>query len=125
MEDSASLVQQLSMPLKSGSGWMKFLATLTIIGGVLQVLSIIGILWAWLPIWLGVVLFQAASGMDQAAISGDQTAFLNAQGKLRLYFMIQAIVIIIAFALVILFFLFGGMALLAGLAHRSLPSATL
>ncbi|MEO6967570.1 MAG: DUF5362 family protein [Rhodanobacteraceae bacterium] len=123
MDDRNAIVQELSTPLASGRGWIKFLAILTIIGGALQVLSIIGILWAWLPIWLGVLLFQAASGMEQASINGDVATFVMAQNKLRLYFMIQAIMIIIAFALAILFLLFGGMAMMAGfMAHHASPT---
>lgn len=118
METNSETVRELAMPLAMGRGWMKFLAILTIIGGVLQIFSIIGILWCWLPIWLGVLLFQAASGAEQASLSGDSAAFVMAQNKLRLYFMIQAIVIIIAFALMILFLLFGGMALMATLLHQ-------
>jgi hypothetical protein len=118
MDDRSEIVRQLSAPLASGRGWMKFLAILTILGGALQVLSIIGILWAWLPIWLGVLLFQAATGMDQASIGGDAAAFVAAQGKLRLYFMIQGILIIIGFAFAVLFLMFGGMAMIAALAHH-------
>lgn len=122
MDDRSEIVRQLSAPLASGRGWMKFLGILTIIGGALQALSIIGILWAWLPIWLGVLLFQAATGMEQASISGDTAAFMAAQGKLRLYFVIQGILIIIAFAFMALFLMFGGMALIATLAAHHDPS---
>lgn len=123
MDDRTEIVRELAAPLASGRGWIKFLGILTIIGGALQVLSIIGILWAWLPIWLGVLLFQSASQMEQASINGDTATFVMAQNKLRLYFMIQAIMIIIAFALVILFLLFGGMAMMAGLmGHHFSPT---
>ncbi len=118
MDDRNAIVQELSAPLASGRGWIKFLAILTIIGGALQALTIVGIIFAWLPIWLGVLLFQSASGMEQASINGDATTFVTAQNKLRLYFMIQAILIIVMFALVILFFLFGGMALMATMMHQ-------
>ena len=124
MDDRSSIVRELSMPLASGRGWIKFLGILSIIGGVFTCLSIIGILWGWLPIWLGVLLFQSASGMEQAAISGDSATFAHAQNKLRLYFVIQGVMIIIAFALAILFLMFGGLALIAALAHHQ-ANATL
>ncbi len=41
-----------------------------------------------------------------------------AQNKLRLYFLINAVMIIVAFAFAILFVLFGGMALMATLLHQ-------
>ncbi len=63
MDERGEIVRELSAPLASGRGWIKFLGILSIVSGALGALSIIGILWAWLPIWLGVLLFQAASGM--------------------------------------------------------------
>ena len=36
--------------LRSMKGWLKFLGILTIIAGALQVLTIVGIVFAWLPI---------------------------------------------------------------------------
>lgn len=118
MDDRNAIVQELSAPLASGRGWIKFLGILMIVQGVLTALSIVGIIIAWLPIWLGVLLFQSASGMEQAAINGDATTFVMAQNKLRLYFVIQAIMIIVAFALGILFLLFGGMAALLAFTHH-------
>lgn len=123
MDDRSSIVQELSAPLYSARGWIKFLGILSIIGGALQALSIVGIIIAWIPIWLGVLLFQTASGMERAAINGDSAAFIEAQNKLRLYFMINGIMIIVVFALALLFVLFGGMALMAGiLAHHASPT---
>ncbi|MFO7651171.1 MAG: DUF5362 family protein, partial [bacterium] len=43
------------------AGWLKFFGIVTIIAGALNALSLVGILWAWLPIWLGVLLVQAGS----------------------------------------------------------------
>lgn len=123
MDDRNQIVRELAAPLASGRGWMKFLGILSIVSGALGALSIIGLVWAWLPIWLGVLLFQAASGVEQAAISGDATSFVTAQNRLRLYFMINGVMIIVAFALVVLFLIFGGMALLVALAtHHASPT---
>ncbi|MEO7148354.1 MAG: DUF5362 domain-containing protein [Rhodanobacteraceae bacterium] len=118
MDDRNAIVQELSAPLASGRGWIKFLGILNIVGGALTALSIVGIIWAWLPIWLGVLLFQSASGMEQASINGDSTAFVMAQNKLRLYFVINGVMVIVAFGLAILFVLFGGMALMATMMHQ-------
>ena len=51
-------VQAIMQPLVNGSLWMKLAAVLMIIAGALQALTIIGILWAWVPIWMGVLLFR-------------------------------------------------------------------
>jgi hypothetical protein len=47
------LIQVLSMPIYQARGWLKFLGVLSFIGGIFQALSIVGIVIAWLPIWMG------------------------------------------------------------------------
>src|SRR5690554_6331632 len=106
-------------PLVDGKLWMKLLGVMLIISGALQVLSIIGILWAWVPIWLGVLLFQAAGAAEEASVSGDAAAATRATDRLRLFFMIQGILMLIALVVVGLMFLLGGFAMLAGLSGLS------
>jgi hypothetical protein len=57
----ALAVRELSVPLFQAKGWLKFLGILSIIGGVFQALTIVGIIYAWIPIWSGVLLHQAGS----------------------------------------------------------------
>jgi hypothetical protein len=52
---SEDTVKRLASVLASGSGWMKFLAVLMFIYGGFCILTITGIIFAWIPIWLGVV----------------------------------------------------------------------
>lgn len=85
------MVQQLSMPIYQARGWLKFLGVLSIISGVGSVLSIVGILFAWLPIWMGVLLFQAGSSIDSAGQFGDKFAFLRSMGSLKTYFVLQGV----------------------------------
>lgn len=84
-------VQQLSMPIYQAKGWLKFLGVLSIISGVGQALSIVGILFAWLPIWMGVLMFQAGSNIESAAQFGDKFAFLRSMGSLKTYFVLQGV----------------------------------
>jgi len=83
---------------KGMAGWMKFIGIMTIIGGALNALSIVGILWAWVPIWLGVVLNQAGSKASEYAEKGDTASLDGMTGKLRFYFMLSGIVMIISIA---------------------------
>ena len=83
---------------KGMAGWMKFVGIVTIICGVLNALSIIGILWAWAPIWLGVVLSQAGSKASEYAEKGDTASLDGMTGKLRFYFMLCGIVMIVSIA---------------------------
>ena len=44
-------------PLYEARGWMKFLGIVMVIAGIFTAITIVGIIIAWLPIWLGVLLF--------------------------------------------------------------------
>jgi hypothetical protein len=85
------LIQELSAPVYQARGWLKFLGVLSIISGVGAVLSIVGILFAWLPIWMGVLMFQAGSSIDSAGQFGDRFAFLRSLGSLKTYFVLQGV----------------------------------
>jgi len=84
-------VQQLSVPIFQARGWLKFLGVLSIINGVGQALSVVGILFAWLPIWMGILMFQAGSNIESAAQFGDKFAFLRSMGSLKTYFILQGV----------------------------------
>jgi hypothetical protein len=88
-------VQQLSEPIYQARGWLKFLGVLSIISGVGTALSIVGILVAWLPIWMGVLMFQAGSSIDAAGKLGDQFSFLRSLGSIKTYFVLQGVLSLI------------------------------
>ena len=88
-------IQELSAPIYQARGWLKFLGVLSIIGGVMQALSIVGIITAWLPIWMGVLMYQAGSSIDSAGQFGDKFAFLRSMGSLKTYFVLQGVLTLI------------------------------
>jgi hypothetical protein len=94
-------VQELSVPIHEAKGWLKFLGVLSIIAGAGQALSLVGILWAWLPIWMGILMFQAGSNIESAAQFGDKYAFLRSMGSLKTYFVLQGVLTLISIILVI------------------------
>ena len=94
MNNQSMLVRQLGMPIYQGRGWMKVLGILMIVQGVVTVFSIVGILIAWLPIWIGVVLYPSATIMERAYLTGNPVEFVRSLDKLRLFFMIQGILAI-------------------------------
>jgi hypothetical protein len=100
----ANLTKELSLPLYQSKGWMKFLGVMMIIWGVLITLSTlgIGIVVAWLPIWLGVLLFQSASSVEQAQATGDKAAMIQSMSKLKLYFVITGVLTLIMLLLTLL-----------------------
>lgn len=89
------MIQELSSPIYQARGWLKFLGVLSIIGGIFQALSVVGIIVAWLPIWMGVLMFQAGSSIDTAGQLGDKFAFLSSLGSLKTYFVLQGILTLI------------------------------
>ncbi len=111
---SASIpVSQASRPLYESKGWMKLLGVISIVSGGLSALSIIGIVFAWLPIWLGVLLWKAGNAVEAAHEAGDAAQFLDSQSKLKTYFMITGIVALIGIILSVLVILLFGAAFLA------------
>ncbi len=89
------MIQELSNPIYQARGWLKFLGILSIIGGIGQALTIVGILVAWLPIWMGVLMFQAGSSIDSAGQFGDKFAFLRSLSSLKTYFVLQGVLVLI------------------------------
>jgi hypothetical protein len=124
MNENQSLVQQLGMPLYSGRGWIRAVGVLAILGGVFNSLrallhvvkggsvapGIVLLVLGCLFIWVGVVLLQCASAISKAVAADDQTAFILAQNKLRLYFMIQIFVVIAVIVLSIVAGVLGAIA---------------
>jgi len=98
------IVQQVSAPLYSAKGWMKLIGILLIVVGVVYALSIVGIIFAWIPIWLGILVTGAANKIDLAHKSGDKYSFIEAQKKIGLYFTIYGVITLIGLILTLLFF---------------------
>ena len=70
--EQENLIKEVSIPIYQARGWMKLLGILNIIGGILIAITLVGIIIAWLPIWMGVILYQAGSASEQAYFSGDK-----------------------------------------------------
>jgi hypothetical protein len=97
-----SQVRRVSMPLAAAARWIKFLAVLTIAGGVLSVIaSLWSLVFVWLPIWSSVLLYRAATRVTSASSSGNEAELVEALDRLRLYFLISGVVTLIALVLVV------------------------
>lgn len=103
----------LSTPLYSAKFWLKLVAVMSIIYGVLCALSIVGIVIAWLPIWMGVLLFQCAGQIEQAYLADDAQALHNGLAKLRTFFTIVGILTLIGLVIGVLAFALGLTGMLA------------
>lgn len=106
-------LKDVALPLYQAKGWMKFLGVMMIVVGALYAITIVGLVIAWLPIWLGVLLFQASSRIEYAYEGGGAVSFMESLGKLKIYFIINGVVVLVSLILVVLGALVG---LLGGLA---------
>jgi hypothetical protein len=92
--DSALVVKRLAAILEAGSGWMKFLAVVSIIPGAMMCFGP-GIFIGWLPIWMGVVLWKAATKAQEAARTGLEAELIAALAQLRFYFKLLGIYLVV------------------------------
>ncbi len=102
-------VKELAAPLFEGRGWMKFLGVVLILQGVVLAISVVGIVVAWLPIWAGVVLYQAAAGLEGAEFTGEKPRLLRAFGKLKLFFILNGITVLVLLVFSLFMGVIGGL----------------
>ena len=93
------VIANVMRPLSEAAGWMKLIGTLAIIYGVLMALTIIGLIVAWLPIWLGVLLRRAADESQAAAMTGDEGRAMSATRNLSTIFRVQGVLLLIVLIL--------------------------
>lgn len=109
-------LQALSSPLYSARGWLKFIGVMFIINGVLAALSIVGIIIAWIPIWLGILLFQIAAAAEQAFLTQSEGEFLKSQTKLKTYFTITGVLMLIGLIFTVAALVLGGFSAISEIA---------
>jgi hypothetical protein len=109
--------------MAGATGWMRLLAVLSILGGcvvaiysllslvgatvltqfeggaepagIFTIFGAIGLVLAGVGVWLGVVLWQSASGFASARLLGKPKELDRALAHLRLYFVISGIIALI------------------------------
>ena len=102
--------------LYSAKGWMKLVGVLLIVYGVLTALTIVGIIVAWLPIWMGVLLFQSAKAVETCYEHSDPEFLVTSLNKLKTYFTIMGVLTLIGLILGLLGFVMGGIGAIMGMA---------
>lgn len=99
------LIKQAAHPLYAAKGWMKFLGILSIIYGALMVLSLWGIILCWLPIWMGILLLQAAGQIEPAYLNSEETALTDANNKLKTFFTVYGVLALIGIVVTVIGFI--------------------
>jgi hypothetical protein len=101
---AVSDVSDIAAPLVAWKGWIKFIAIVQILFSVLYVAVLVvialrgvgafgvGIVIALLPIYLSVLMLQTVAAAERSHEKGDAFALTLALGKVRIYFLVQAIV---------------------------------
>jgi len=90
-EVPGNIVRELGLPIYQCKGWLKLIGVLSILSGILTAVTLVGIVIAWLPIWTGVLLLQAASAVERSQHTGEKQVLFHSLSKLKVYFIISGI----------------------------------
>lgn len=88
--------------LYRAKGWMRLLGILSILSGIIQAISIAGLIIAWLPLWVGILLNSAATQITIAHEQSDEMALANALENLRKYFKILGVLAVLSMVIMVL-----------------------
>ncbi|KTG17980.1 MULTISPECIES: DUF5362 family protein [unclassified Guyparkeria] len=106
-QPSATDIRSIIEPLARGKFWMQLIGVMMIIYGAITALSIVGIIIAWIPIWAGVVLMQAAGAIHRAYTTNEPQEASYAMGKIRIYFTIFGVLTLLGLVMMIVSMIFG------------------
>ena len=95
----------LFVPISSRTGWIRFFGIMLIVYGALTALTIVGIVVAWIPIWLGVLLIRTADASKSLMISHDSDYATELLENLGKFFQISGIVTLVFLILYVIAFL--------------------
>ncbi len=122
-QDLRELVKDLASYISAKRFWMKFFGIILIISGVVSALTLVGLVFAWLPVWSGVLLLKAANAATMAEATGTVEPLEDALYRIGNFFKINGIfvmvMIVIYLILIVTFFVMGGLSLLDGVPTSS------
>jgi hypothetical protein len=88
-------IQEIKRTSVEMSGWLKFIGVVAIVYGGLIALTIIGIIIAWLPIWMGIMLYSAGKKANDAQYTNNPMHLVEMMRKLKTFFLVQGVLLII------------------------------
>jgi hypothetical protein len=92
-------------PLHSVNGWLRFLGWFNIIFGIMYAITIVGLLFAWLPIWIGICLKNAGESL-QNGYPNNPSEMFRASSNLATVVKIVGVLCIINLAILALYLAF-------------------
>ncbi|MBD3246766.1 MAG: hypothetical protein GF333_07120 [Candidatus Omnitrophica bacterium] len=113
MEEQST--QHIMRPLYEVKGWLKFLGIVHIVTGALQCLTIIGALFGWIPLWIGILSLKTANNLGEAEDTDDAAAARTGLQNLGLIIKILGIFAIIGVCLSLAYVLIAGIAIFGAL----------
>lgn len=102
------IVRDVCLPLSTMTGWLRWLGIAFITQGVLSALTVLGLLVAWLPIWVGVLMVKASGSLREAHESEDEAVIEMAFNKLRSCMLVQGILMLVSVSIALAVVLFFG-----------------
>lgn len=93
-----SLIRRLARPLDSRKGWIKFVAIMTIISGILLVPILVGLIL----IFAGLALLKVGADLERAKAIGDADALENAYKNISKYIYLQGVFMVVYFLITII-----------------------
>ena len=92
-------IRRLVYPLYQSLLWIRLFAACLIFYGALITVTGVGVLVAWLPMWIGVILLLASKSIATAYKENDEHAFMHSISRLKTIFItlgLSSIALIIA-----------------------------
>jgi hypothetical protein len=81
-------INSLIFPLYQSLFWVRLFAACLVFYGALITVTGIGVLVAWIPIWIGMLLLLAAKAISLAYKENDEQAFMQFISRLKTIFTI-------------------------------------
>jgi hypothetical protein len=97
------------------NGWIKFLGIASIIWSVFFIIGTfgIGIIIAWAPIWIGIILMRAANSAREVGV-GNVESLGEMLGSFKTFFLLSGVAVIISVVFSIIWFIVIGIAMVGG-----------
>jgi hypothetical protein len=112
-KSDSELQQKVITSCKEMGGWIKFLAIACILCGGIYALTIVGIIIAWILIWIGVILLRVSKGC-KAIADGTFESIGEMFASLKTFFILSGVFTIMTIALSIIWCMIMGIAMVSG-----------
>ena len=103
--DSSEAAFRVTQPLHGVLMWIKLVAWISIVTGVLQCLTIIGAVVGWIPIWIGTLVLRSAKGLEEGFANRSTAALRDRTEAMAKAIKLYGILMLIGLGLTVLYML--------------------